>query len=281
MSLLIHSMAEFWEIIETCLEKAGAKHLVEIGAEFGGTSNLLAQHAARRGGTLTCIDPCPQPDFLAWCAGAPDLVKHVERPSLEALTELADVDAWLIDGDHNWYTVHHELKAIHAACRRDGRPLLVFLHDVGWPTAHRDSYYAPDRIPAEYRQPYDFDAGVTLESETLVRGRGFRGMGHWAWSTKLGGPCNGVFTAIKDFLFANSAAGGKDLGWARIPAVFGLGVLFDSDASWSADVAQVLLPFHENPLLARLELNRLRNYLAVIEWQDRTAELEANKLVSG
>jgi len=29
--------------------------------------------------------------------------------------------------------------------------LLVFYHDVGWPSARRDLYCAPDQIPAEFR----------------------------------------------------------------------------------------------------------------------------------
>jgi hypothetical protein len=60
--------------------------------------------------------------------------------------------------------------------------------------------------------------------------------------------------------------------YAHIPAVFGLGVLFDASAEWAEDVAGIVLPYHENELIASLERNRLRNYLTVIEWQDRQAE---------
>ena len=51
------------------------------------------------------------------------------------------------------------------------------------------------------------------------------------------------------------------------PLVFGLGVLFWADASWSAEIAQLMVPFHRNRLLASLERNRLANYLQVLEWQ--------------
>jgi hypothetical protein len=34
-------------------------------------------------------------------------------------------------------------------------------------------------------------------------------------------------------------------------------------------VANIVLPYHENALLKRLEENRLANYLTVIELQDR------------
>lgn len=271
MDLLIHSMAEFWELIEGSLELAEARHIVEIGTEFGGTSNLLGEYATKHGGTLTCIDPAPQQAFLAWCAQAPKVVRHLATTSHEALPELSGVDAWLIDGDHNWYTVYHELKGIHAASRRDGKPMLVFMHDVGWPTADRDSYYAPERIPEEFRHPYDYDSGVTLGGAALVRNRGFRGMGQWAFARHAGGPRNGVLTAVQDFISEITAAGGQ-IAWARVPAVFGLGVLFDLDAPWSPAVAQLLYPYHDNPLIARLEINRLRNYLTVIDWQDRATQ---------
>jgi len=54
--------------------------------------------------------------------------------------------------------------------------------------------------------------------------------------------------------------------------VFGLGVLFDAEAAWSPALAELVAPFHENRLLAKLERNRLLNYLKVIEWQDAAAQ---------
>jgi hypothetical protein len=44
--LLIHSTTEFAGLILRCLERARAKTIVEIGAEFGGMSQLLADHWA-------------------------------------------------------------------------------------------------------------------------------------------------------------------------------------------------------------------------------------------
>jgi len=64
---------------------------------------------------------------------------------------------------------------------------------------------------------------------------------------------------------------GRQIGFAFVPAVFGLGVVFASDQPWSADVAALLHPFHDNPLLARMEENRLRNYVTVIGWEDLAA----------
>ena len=69
--------------------------------------------------------------------------------------------------------------------------------------------------------------------------------------------------------------GGGGVAFAEIPALFGLGVLFSTEATWSQDLAGFVIPWHENRLLRTLEENRLRNYLAVIDWQDRMAASKA------
>lgn len=267
--LLIHSMSAFSDIIVDALTIAGARDIVEIGTETGGMSQILSTHAAESGGTLTCIDPSPRDSFTAWLAET-KAAKHIALPSLQAFDALAAIDAWVVDGDHNWFTVYHELVAIEAACRRDGKPLLVFLHDVGWPCARRDLYYAPDRIPDSYRQPHDFDGGMVPDFQGLIPNGGFRGMGSFAAALLEGGPRNGVLTAIEDFLEDRLQAG-TELGFAEIPGVFGLGVIFDLDAEWSEAMAELLAPFHGNALLQKLEANRLANYLRVIEMQDAAA----------
>jgi hypothetical protein len=267
--LLIHSMSEFSDIILDALDAAGAKDIVEIGAEFGGMTSVLANYAAARGGRLTTIDPAPKPDFLEWIAANPE-VAHIAAPSLAALTRVAAADAWIIDGDHNWYTVYHELKAIRDICEAAGKPMLVFLHDVGWPSGRRDMYYAPATIPAEFRHPYSYEGGALPGQPNLIAGRGFRGAGQFAWALSEGGPRNGVLTAVEDFLAEEAAAGGH-FAYAQVPAVFGLGVIIPADAPWCEAVAQLLLPYHENKLVAALERNRLANYLTVLDWQDRAA----------
>ena len=71
--------------------------------------------------------------------------------SLKVLPELHDAfDCILIDGDHNWYTVYHELKVIsdRDLLKRGG---MVFFHDVEWPYGRRDMYYQPETIPQEHR----------------------------------------------------------------------------------------------------------------------------------
>ena len=273
--LLIHSMTEFSDLIFPCLARAGARRVVEIGAEFGGMSQRLAAHCEERGGTFVTIDPAPKREFLDWVAASPH-VEHKAATSLSVIPSLAGADAWVIDGDHNYFTVHRELQLIDAQMRKAGRPLLAFLHDVSWPCARRDFYYAPETIPDEERQPYTYDGGVTLGFDGCLHGRGMRGMGQFAWAKQAGGPRNGVLTAVEDFLEEARAVTGDDgqprqIAYAHIPAVLGLGVIFDCNAEWSADVADLLAPYHENALLKSLERNRLRNWLSVIDLQDRMA----------
>jgi len=265
--LLIHSVSEFAEILSAALHIAGAGRIVEIGAEFGGTTSLLAEHAAAMKGELVSIDPSPKQAFIDWCNANP-AVRHIATPSLETIRGLENIDAWVIDGDHNWFTVFNELMMIEEVCQRDAKPLLCFVHDVAWPSGRRDSYYAPERIPNTHRQPFDYEGGVQLDQDELTPNRGFRGHGNFAWAVHEGGPKNGVKTAVEDFI----AKCNRELSYAEIPAVFGLGILFDTGASWSSKLAAYLRPWHNNALLAALERNRLANYLAVIEWQDREAE---------
>jgi hypothetical protein len=267
--LLIHSVSEFSDLILTALSVTGARNIVEIGAEYGGMSALLAQHCRSRGGQLTTIDPAPKPEFDNWLDANPE-VRHLKKTSLEALDDIDEADAFVVDGDHNWYTVYHELRQIEAISRRAGKPVLAFLHDVGWPCGRRDFYYAPELIPAQFRHPHSFDAGAVPDQVALVKGRGFRGMGEFAFATLSGGQRNGVMTAIDDFL-AEHLRAGRQFGFAEIPAVFGLGVLFDMDAAWSEPLARLLLPYHQNRLLHSLEANRLLNYLRVIDMQDEAA----------
>ena len=55
--------------------------------------------------------------------------------------------------------VHRVPRAADAAPRplaTAGEPLpVLILHDVCWPYGRRDLYYAPERIPEEFRQPYE------------------------------------------------------------------------------------------------------------------------------
>ena len=123
--LLIHSVSEFSELILEALTLADARNVVEIGAEYGGMSALLAEHCRTREGLFTTIDPAPKREFRDWLSANPD-VRHLAKTSLDAFGELGEADAWIVDGDHNWYTVYHELRQIEAISRRDGNRFWSF-----------------------------------------------------------------------------------------------------------------------------------------------------------
>lgn len=259
--LLLHSMAEFGEVILGALDVAGARDVVEIGSEAGIMTRALVEWTRARDGSLVAVDPAPSEQARALFTSAPH-ARLVRRTSVQAIPELT-ADAWLVDGDHNWWTVKHECEAIGARCAATGRPLLAFFHDVGWPWARRDLYYAPDLLPPEAVQPHTWKHGVTLDDPGVIDG-GFRGEGAWACAVREGGPRNGVMAGIEDYVEGRES----ELVWARIPAVFGLGVLYARHAPWTEALSDFLRPLHEHPLLARLEENRLRNYLRVIQLQD-------------
>jgi Methyltransferase domain len=267
-NLLIHSMAEFADIILGGLQLARAKTIVEVGSEYGTMTRRLLTHAESEGGAVITIDPAPS-SIAKQLLDQSAVATLIEDLSLNALTTVTG-DAYLIDGDHNYYTVLNESELIWRQMRAVNKPFLVFYHDVGWPCARRDLYYDPDRIPAEFRHPHVWHKGVTLYNQGVIDG-GFRGNGQWACATKEGGARNGILTAIEDFVEGKE----EHLCWARVPAVFGLGILFDKHAEWASALTQFLLPYHENSLLAQLERNRLECYLAVLAAQDGSREAVA------
>jgi hypothetical protein len=143
----------------------------------------------------------------------------------------------------------------------------MLLHDVAWPCARRDMYYAPDALPDEALHPHSFELGSLPDVPEAVRG-GFRGGGSFALALHEGGPGNGILTAIEDFL-----EGRDDLTFVHVPAVFGLGVIYQREAPYAERLAELLGPFDDNPLLAKLERNRVDLYMRVIELQDSVSDL--------
>ena len=264
--LLLHSLAEFRELILSCLDLIEAKTVVEIGGEDGTFTRELVVWAQEHGAKVWCIDPAPSPDLLALGDAEPALTLVQER-SLDALPHLEPADAYLIDGDHNHYTVLRELQAITTAGgdgngEANGDGPLVVLHDVGWPWGERDLYYAPDELPPEAVHPHTYEGGVTLGSPDVVAG-GFRSEGRFAAAVSAGGPANGVRTAVDDFLRDH-----EELRLAVIPCIFGLGILYSASAAWAERLSRFLAPYDANPLLDRLEHNRVSLYLKVLELQD-------------
>jgi hypothetical protein len=232
-----NSLATLGELVVPCLDAAGD------------VTRLLLDGVSGRGGRVWVVDPAPQPDLEELAAAEPDL-ELVRAGSLEALESVPVPDAFVIDGDHNYYTVSRELRLI--AERVDDSnsdfPLLLF-HDVCWPHGHRDDYFDPAAIPAEHRQPY-VQGGRLYPGVSGIREEG--GIPFRFPAEREGGPGNGIRTAVEDFVGER-----EQLRFAVVPAFFGFGAVWHRDAPWASAVAELLERWDRNPLLERLEANRV------------------------
>jgi hypothetical protein len=253
-----YSLASVKETLLSLLDAVGAGSVVEIGAYRGQLTEELLRWATSNGARVAAVDPEPPPELLELEKRYPDL-QLIRETSHEALRRIPLPDAVIIDGDHNYYTVSGELRLIHE--RRSGgtSPLLMF-HDVGWPLARRDTYHVPERIPEQWRQPLAASAGLSPEPS-------FSDDRPFAWTAEReGGPCNGVLTAIEDYIEAH-----EGFRLAVVPAFFGFGILWHRDAPWASAVAAIVAPLDRHPVLERLEANRVAHLLAK---QGQVRELE-------
>jgi GT2 family glycosyltransferase/glycosyltransferase involved in cell wall biosynthesis/predicted O-methyltransferase YrrM len=217
-------MYRFWEtLIEPLLSELEPRVTVEIGAGQGANTRNLAAFCHTRGGVVHAIDPKPQFDVSALKRQfKTELVFHRSR-SLDVLRRIAKIDAALIDGDHNWYTVFHELQTLELLAGAHTHPFpLVLLHDVAWPYGRRDLYYNAADIPERYRKPHR-RRGMRPGSHSLVASGGLNPRFDNALAE--GGPQNGVLTAVDDFL----AQSPMRLTFLDVRGFHGLGILVSDD----------------------------------------------------
>lgn len=246
-------MHRFWHtIIRPILEVYRPKVLAEIGCGDGINTCNLVQFCRETSAVLHAIDPSPTFEAQAWQDRHAGYFIFHRAPSLDALAKLDAVDAALIDGDHNWYTAYQELMLLERRAIEAGRDFpLVFVHDVHWPYGRRDLYYSPERIPSEYRQPYE-RKGIRPDSSCLVPTGGFNA--DLCHASTQNTARNGVLTAVEDFLKLTQF----DVRLVQIPGFHGLGVLVTRDPS---QMAPLLANLESSPLLAshasRLEKERV------------------------
>jgi hypothetical protein len=233
------------EIILGCLDAVRPSSVVEVGAYAGDLTGLLVRWAVPRGARVVAIDPSPRPPLVELEACHPELELRRDS-SLDALPDLPTPGAAIIDGDHNYFTVSQELRLI---AERAGETLpLLICHDVAWPHARRDDYYDPALVPEAHRQPIEEGTGL-FPGEPGVRPGG---LPYRYAARREGGPANGVLTAVEDFVAAR-----EGLRLAIVPAFFGLGIVWPANAPWANAVAAVLDGWDRNPLVERLEANRV------------------------
>ena len=217
-------MHRFWEkVIKPIMIAVQPTNIVEIGSLTGlNTFKLLdyCQHAEAR---CTVIDPAPQFDVELLKDYYGEAFHMLREFSLQALPKLESYDMILIDGDHNWYTVYHELKQVEHMAKSAGAFPVVLLHDTEWPYGRRDMYYFPDSIPPDYRQPNAKQGLVPGNPQLLPIG----GFNHVVSNAVLEhGERNGVLTAIEDFLQETEF----DVTWYRLHSSNGLGIIMPAES---------------------------------------------------
>jgi hypothetical protein len=250
------------ELMTSVLETADVQSVVEVGAFAGDLTRLLAAWAQPRGAVISAVDPAPQP-ALAELGEEDNGVELVRETSLEALAHIDLPDAIILDGDHNYYTVSEELRLIGE--RSDTFPLVI-LHDVCWPHARRDDYFDPEQIPADYRQP------LMPEGEGIMpgdEGSSVGGLPYPKSAAREGGSRNGVRTAVEEYVDAHPG-----LTFAVVPVFFGFGVVWSDDAPYAGNLATLLEFWDRNPVLERLEANRV--FQIAQAWQLK--ELQARQV---
>jgi cephalosporin hydroxylase len=217
-------MFPFWNlVIAPVLEAGGTRRLVEIGALRGENTRQIIERLGPEA-ELHVIDPVPAFDPAEHEREfAGQYVFHRDL-SVNVLPHLSPMDAALIDGDHNWYTVYNECRLLAEATTRADVPLpIMVLHDVLWPYGRRDLYYDPDTIPAEHRQPYA-RKGMHLGQSELAKGA--TGLNPTMCNaTHEGGPRNGVMTGLEDWM----AEYHKPLRMVLLPIYFGLAIVVEEE----------------------------------------------------
>jgi hypothetical protein len=258
------SMAHHTKLLLRLFEAVGARSVVEVGAYAGDLTRVLVQWAVQTGATVKAIDPAPQPALVS-LADEHRGLELIRETSLDSLGEIELPDVVIIDGDHNYFTVSEELRLIASRVSGADLPLLLF-HDVSWPHARRDDYFDVEQIPADFRQPLVGErAGIVPDDP----GSRADGLPYHKSADHEGGTRNGVLTAVEDFV-----AGDPQLRLAVIPAFFGFGVAWRSDAPWSDDVAAIVEPVDLDPLIAALEANRVGHIAGEHQLRNQIWELQ-------
>jgi hypothetical protein len=271
-------MIALWgKTIRPLVEAIGGTKILEIGAEYGVSTKALSNYAREVDGHLHCIDPVPGFDVAEYVAQHHGLLSFYEDTSLNAIPIIPEVDVAMVDGDHNWYTVYNELKAIEASHGHDPDTLpLMFIHDIGWPYGRRDLYYDPTTIPEEFLQPYARRGMGPAKKELLPEG----GLNVDLCNAVMeGGERNGVLTGVEDYIKESNL----ELEFLNLPLYFGLGIIISkarirSSPALAAEVDKLKQQLQGKNLITIAE--KLRMGLAVgvqkleVELKDSQARVQ-------
>jgi hypothetical protein len=201
-------------------------------------------------------DPCAMPLLEEWRDTRGADVSWVD--SLAASDVSAD--AYVLTGDRNYFTVSHQLELLAGAVAHSP---VAFVAGAGWPTARRDAYTRPHELPTEAVHPYSRRKGISLGTSGVTDGAS-NGDGHLLFAAREGGPRNGVLTALEDFVRIR-----KCFELRIVPGFTGLAILFLGSAPHADRLREHLEPWDDNPMLSRLEEDRLRLLILAREAEDR------------
>ena len=105
-------MYPFWDrVVWPVLQATRARRIVEIGALRGETTALMLERLGPDT-ELHVIDPVPEFDPAEHEKKFPGRYIFHRDVSHNVLPTLPAVDVALVDGDHNWFTVYHELQML-------------------------------------------------------------------------------------------------------------------------------------------------------------------------
>lgn len=247
----------FESVVQPVLERLRPERIVEIGIAEGGHSALLATWCLENDARLEMVDTAPRFDTAAFLERFGSVARIRVGKSLDVLPELPPPDLVCIDGDHNWYTVYHELQLLFS--KGEG-PVCLF-HDTGWPYGRRDLYYEPSEIPEEYRQPW-------RRGPLMPHNPGMADFGlnpQLCHAVQEGGARNGVQTAIDDFVAEHPEA----FRVLKLPVLFGFTVLAPVDRLFNGSPL--------NQFLDSLELSPHWRTLLEIEEAERCYGIAAGQ----
>jgi hypothetical protein len=254
----LDSMVNWAPIYIPLFDHLKPRAIVEIGVGGGDNTRQLVSYCESRGAVLYIVDThlAVERELLQY-----PHVKCYEGRSVDFLKDFAGAEIYLIDGDHNYHTVSAELHLIEQAYRGD-EPLLVLVHDTGWPWGIRDLFYNPATIDAPL-PPVSSTKGPLPWKKELDR------WGFWAggafYAEKEGGEKNGVRRAVEDFVADHT-------GWRRAyyTPFYGIGFLWKEN-SFSEEASRYMEQLIETldrvePIFATLEWNRVMLYIHG-QWQ--------------
>lgn len=259
----LYSMVNWAPIYVPLLDSLRPNRIVEIGSENGDNTMVLGQYCISNSIELHVVDTYP---IINNELAKSKLINYHNCRSIDFIKNFQGAEVYFIDGDHNYHTLSEELKLIEEA-DSNKMPLLLLIHDTGWPNGSRDSFYDLNTIEGEI--PEHCDKNGPLPWKNYLDKRGF-GAGLVSFALKEGGKNNGLRAAIKEFISLR-----KEWKYSFFSPFYGLCFLcknYKLSLPFSKYFTKIIDAMETvEPIFATLEWNRLLLYIKTqsdgIEWK--------------